>query len=260
MSNFLGMVFDREDGRSRHHAAQALRYGWNRFDTPALQSANRYYHELHTFTYPEPENAEIATLCAEIRTAFATTPYPGDDQLSGSELGEEPAEMALDLRGVQWQSAHPDLLARCYSALSFLSDAGFRYFLPAYLLSDICDHESNADPVHHLIRGLYDKNIDKERMKDLRDFVDSGMLPLDNLQGNGLSVETVQEMLAQVAEKEEEFDWREYSLRRLQAFDRTERTAIIHYLEFRAKDEYAAVEINQALESYWRLSVQASVT
>jgi hypothetical protein len=34
-----------------------------------------------------------------------------------------------------------------------------------------------------------------------------------------------------------------------------ERTAIIHYLEFRAADEYRAVEINQALENYWRPSL-----
>lgn len=257
---FLGLAFDQEAGRSRHHAAQVIHYGWNRFDTPALQAANHYYHELRTFTYPEPEDAEIAALCQEIRVAFETTPYPGDDKLSGSDQGEEPAEMAMDLRGVPWQSAHPDLLARCYSALSFLSDAGFRYFLPAYLLADIYGYEGNAQPVFDLTRGLYDKNIDKEGMRNLRAFVDSGIVPLDNLQESGLSREAVQEMLAQIAEQDGKFDWREETLRRLLAFNRAERTAIIHYLEFRAKEEVEAIQINQALESYWRPSLLATVT
>ena len=257
--DFLGLAFDQEAGRSRHHAAQTLHYGWNRFDTPALQAANQYYHELRTFTYPEPEDTQIAALCREIRAAFATTPYPGDDELSDPGKGEEPAEMALDLRGVQWQSASPDLLARCYSALSFLSDAGFRYFLPAYLIADICGYEGNAEPVLDLTRGLYDENIDRENMKDLQAFVDAGMIPLDSLQEAGLSGEKVQELLAWVAEQSKKFDSRAGSLRRLQAFNHAERTAIIHYLEFRAKDEYEAVKINQALEGYWRPSLQATV-
>jgi hypothetical protein len=119
--------------------------------------------------------------------------------------------MALDLRGVRWQSAHPELLARCYSALSFLADFGFRYFLPAYLRADLLGYESNAGPVFHLTYGQQD------------------------------------------------CDLHGYSIERFLPFDRAERVAIIHYLEFKARDKYEAAEINQALERYWRPSVHPPV-
>lgn len=154
VADFLGLAFDRGTGYAQHHAARTLRWGWNQFNTPALQAAQAYYRELSSYSYPESENPTIADLCREIRTAFALTPYPGDDALCES-YGEEPAEIALDLRGVPWQAAHPTLLARCDSALSFLSDAGFRYFLPAFLLADLqaneIGYEGNANPVYRFL-------------------------------------------------------------------------------------------------------------
>ena len=209
---FLGWVFNQLPGL-RHLAAQALHWGWNRRETPSLQAANLYYRQLRTYVYPEPDNPEIMRLYREIGTAFATTPYPGDDKLCGSEQGNEPAEDAMELRGLKWQSAHPVLLARCYTAMRFLSDAGFRYFLPAYLLADLAGSDSNADPVVQLVYGMEDKTI----------------------------------------------TWRQHSLDRFKSFNREERRAIIHYLEYQAKDYWNTVEINQALESYWRPSVQLSV-
>lgn len=161
---FLGLAFDRIP-RLRHLSAQALHWSWNQLDTPALQAANKYYHEMGSFSYPEPEAPELAALCQEISTAFAATPYPGDNELSGSDRDDEPAENAMELRGLKWQSAHPTLLARCDTALSFLSDSGFRYFLPAFLFADLLGYElgyvSNANPVFHLTHGLYDESKDQ---------------------------------------------------------------------------------------------------
>ena len=155
---FLGMVFE-SIPHERHRAAQALYWGWNRYDTPELEAANRYYLEMRSFAYPESDDPEIARLFKVIRDAFADTPYPGDDNLSGSDQGDEPAENAMDLRGVKWQSAHPVLLARCYTALSFLTDAGFRYFLPAFLLENLSNYDSNVNPVFDLTRGFYDRTM-----------------------------------------------------------------------------------------------------
>lgn len=154
VSAYLGMVHTQYEPYRGHLAAQALRWGWNRVSTPALQNALAYYQHLRSYSFPEPADPQVAELCAEIRAAFAATPYPGDDQLCGSEQGDEPAEYALELRGVRWQLAHPELLARCYAALSFLSDPGFRYFLPAFMRSDLLDYESNANPVFNLTHGL----------------------------------------------------------------------------------------------------------
>ncbi len=75
-------------------------------------------------------------------------PYPSDIECDG--YGDEPAEYALELRGLDWRKIHPDLLSSCYSALSFFTDEGFRYYFPAFILSDLFEYESNADPILHL--------------------------------------------------------------------------------------------------------------
>jgi hypothetical protein len=254
---FLGLVFDRNVARSRHNAAQAIRYGWNLYDTPALQAVNAYYDRLRSYSYPEPDAPEKAALCREIRSAFEATRYPGDDDLSGSEQGEESAEMALELRGVKWQSAHPELLARCYSALSFLTDAGFRYFLPAYMLDDLLNAESNSNATFQLTHGLYDEAIDREDMAALISFVESNAAAIAAVESAGVSHQSALENIKRFEEQRPPFDLREYSVKRFMAFDMRERTAIIHYLEFQAQDAFEALKIDQALDSYWRPSLRS---
>jgi hypothetical protein len=247
---FLGLVFDQFP--SLHHlAAQALHWGWNQYNTPALEAANKYYQEMRTFSYPEPDDPEVAQLCHEIRSAFATTPYPGDNELNGGSdkdiRDDEPAEMAMELRGIQWQSVHPQLLARCDAALSFLSNAGFRYFLPAFLLADLLDHEhgSNANPVFDLTDHLYDASLDLAKITAFRKRTDTEF--------TSISPQEAQEIVQRHTK------WEEYRTNRLRLFNREERMAIIHYLEFCAKDQYRTDEINRALERYWRPSLQSSV-
>lgn len=263
--DFLEVAFDEGDRFARFQAAQGLRWGWNQLDTPALEAANAFLHGLRNFSYPESKDSHIAELCREIRSAFAATPYPGDDALCEGG-GEEPGEIAMGLRGVPWQSAHPHLLDCCSSALSFLSDAGFRYFLPTFLLADLLhkeldekwDYYGNAQPVFSLTRGLYDKRIDVEGLAELSAFTSA--LGSDKLAEFGLSLQRTQEMFEAVAKNREEFDWYGYSLSRLRLFAPQERMAIIHYLEFQAEDTDQAVEINQALENYWRPSLHSSET
>ena len=258
---FLGLMFDRNP-HWRHLAAQDLHWGWNDFPTPALEAVNNYYRELRSFTYPEPQEPEIAELCREIRTAFAMTPYPGDDQLSGSDQGDEPAENAMELRGVRWQSVHPTLLARCYTALSFLSTDGFRYFLPAFLLADLMvdelDYDGNADPVFDLTHDLYDRNMDQF---DIGTFSALGDTFFNDMKEKlGISRQKLIKTFKQINERQQTHDMHEYRLNRLMPFTHEERITIIHYLEFQARDEYRAIKIQQALERYWRPSLQSSVT
>jgi hypothetical protein len=264
VSAFLGLAFDQLP-RLRHLAAQALHWGWNTLDTPALQAVEAYYHELQSFFYPEPEDPETLALCREITTAFAHTPYPGDNRLCGSGVGDEPAEMAMELRGVQWQSAHPTLLAQCYSALSFLSAEGFRYFLPAFLLADLLDDEfdtgSDANPTFHLTYGFERPERQMDAVEKFALYRAAGILP-DLAKQLGLSNREMQEMLERQQEQPdlpEQADRRARSMRRFMTFNAQERMAIIRYLEYRADDDFNGPTIQNALESYWRPSVQTTL-
>lgn len=264
LCGFLGLIFDQIPGL-RHLSAQALHWGWNQHDTPALQAAKTYYHELRNFSYPIPDDPDVAPLCQEIRTAFAVTPYPGDNELSGGSdqnvQDDEPAEYAMELRGVRWQAAHPELLARCYAALSFLSDAGFRYFLPAFLLADLLGYnlgyESNANPLFDLTNDLYDSQLDVVAFAEFRERIATGDSLLES---SSISRQEMLDMVDKQIERRQTFDGREYRIRRLSLFNHKERMAIIHYLEFQAtQEDYYADKIRQVLDGYWQPSLQSSV-
>jgi hypothetical protein len=146
--SFLQLFF--EQSPLQYRAAQALRWGWGRPDHPAHERVQAFYAALTSYERPPADDPEAQALIDMVAAAFAATPYPGDDQLCGSSQGDEPAEYALELRGHAWQRLHPDLLATHYPALSFLSHAGFRYYLPAFLVADLLGHPSAADPAFHL--------------------------------------------------------------------------------------------------------------
>lgn len=243
VAGFLGLVFE-ESERFRHLAAQAVRWGWNRVETHATAAVRAYYLRLHTFDYPAPADPQVADLYRQIGDAFAATPYPGDHQLCGSDQGDEPAENALELRGLRWQAVHPELLAHCYTALSFLSAEGFRYFLPAFLLADLLEWESNADPVFHLTHGHAEPEAEVE--------LDPGIWEgLESLFG-----EKAAAVLRNVGDHHLRADWRQYALARHAGFSRVERLAIIRYLEYRASDAYERLAIESALAGYWLPSVR----
>jgi hypothetical protein len=79
-------------------------------------------------------------LIAKIHEAFARTPSPGAAFLAGSGEGSEPGEIADALAGfAHWSEPDPAVLDRHADALSFLSEGGIRFFLPAYLIADLQD-------------------------------------------------------------------------------------------------------------------------
>ena len=80
---------------------------------------------------------------------------------------------------------------------------------------------------------------------------------MEKLEGVGVSHQEVLHMLKRANTKDQKVDLSKDSLPRFQSFDYDERIAIIHYLEYCAKDELEAFRINQALEGYWRPSVQS---
>jgi hypothetical protein len=143
---FLGIWLDREPYYFTFIAARAFRWGWDKVETREHPRFRAFYERLHHWQHTRPSNTEMRRLLDEIESAFADTPYPGDNSLCGSDQGDEPAESALDFRGVHWQNVHPELLAANYTSLSFLTAEGFRYYLPAYLAAELsgCASESGA--------------------------------------------------------------------------------------------------------------------
>jgi hypothetical protein len=147
----LAHLVDRADASPfvRWSAAVAVEHVWGPSDV-----ARSFLAELRWWERPAPPDRERAALIDEIDRAFADTPYPGDGALRGSNVGDEPYQVELGFRGVDWQRASPMLLNVHDAALAFLSHAGFRYFLPAFLVADLLALLRAADPLYYLTHGL----------------------------------------------------------------------------------------------------------
>lgn len=135
---FLELFFDAAP-RFKFLSAQVLRWGWDRMWTPALAKALEYYHELHNYDWPQAPKPEALALVERIKTVFKDTPPPKPDEMCNTKQGDEPAEYAMEFRGLDWRRLHPDFLNREHACLSFFPAPAFRYFLPAYLVQDLTD-------------------------------------------------------------------------------------------------------------------------
>ena len=172
----------------------------------------------------------------KIRAAFAETEFPGEAFLQGSTEGDEPAEEVGPFRSQKdWQAVEAALLDRHANALSFFSEAGFRFFMPAYLVADLNDQLNVADPLFHLTHGFFDFSVDAPFGN--RVFViASGGSTLLNPRRYGAAA------------------FGDHARYRLSVFTREEAGAIVAYLEFRRDRDPVCPEkprIDAALESYW---------
>ena len=109
-----------------------------------------------------------------IEAAFAAAPRPTNDELLHPECRDD-----MDIEKLyaidHWQRLTDDLVVSEYAALSFLSPAGFRHFIPAYMVW-VLRHPDSAEAVVDstvwaLHAGLY--------REDLRPFVRSKWTLLD---------------------------------------------------------------------------------
>jgi hypothetical protein len=177
------------------------------------------------------------SLVALIHDAFDGNAYPGDSYLQGSTEGEEPAEIAAAFRGKEdWASLDAAFLDGSYTALSFLSEAGFRFFLPAYLVADVRDSLQTADPLFHLTNGFADgSTVDR---RNGREFVRRwGMSRPMNPRRYGAATT---------------IDYLRY---RLSVFTREEAAAIVEYLVWRRAQARSPLDepfIDGALSLFWR--------
>lgn len=172
-----------------------------------------------------------------IRQAFRDTEHPGDAFLQGSHEGCEPGESVAPFIGVaHWSQLDPLVLDAGYDALSFFSEGGFRYFLPAYLIADLEDRLQTADPVFHLTNGFSDKVVN---------------IPA----GNRVHEKTIGKSAFVNPRRYGAMTWHDHARCRLSVFTREEAGVIVAYLEYKRDTNshgLNAEEINAALNSFWR--------
>jgi hypothetical protein len=173
----------------------------------------------------------------KIRVAFENNEYPGDAFLQGSTEGCEPNDEVAPFQGRKdWQSLEPDFLGAHASALSFFSEAGLRFFLPAFLIADIREELKSADPVISLTHGFSDAEV-RVTMNDTDFVVRSGKSVLLNPLRYGAAT------------------FLDYLRYRFSIFTREEARAIVAYLEYKRDVDTPSPDrtrIDAALDEYWR--------
>ena len=175
-------------------------------------------------------------LTALIREAFSHTDHPGDGFLLGSREGEDAFEAVEPFRGhTDWSTVDHTVLDQNYDALSFLSEGGFRFFLPAFLVADINGQLETADPVFHLAGSFHDTTV---------------RVPI----GDDVLEKRVGKSVLLNPRRFGAMTFEDYARFRLSVFTREEAAAIVAYLEYRRSlpDALDREEIEAALDLFWR--------
>lgn len=94
----------------------------------------------------------VGDVIAQIQHAFAKSVYPGDEALIDSYAIRDDEVITVEsaFRGQTDWNRIPAELLEMGDALSFLSDIGFHFFLPAFLIADLQSPLDNGSPVFHL--------------------------------------------------------------------------------------------------------------
>jgi Family of unknown function (DUF6714) len=179
---------------------------------------------------------DIEGIIKEIHEGFGSNEYPGDAYLQGSIEGCEPFDEVGPFKGkTDWRTIEPEFLDGHAAALSFFSEAGFRFFLPAYLVADLEGKLSTADPLFHLTHGFSDSSVKlpTKTRTFTRKFGRSAFL---NARRYGAMIC---------------YDYARY---RLSVFTREEAKAIVAYLRYKKDSDSMGLDqerIDGALESFW---------
>lgn len=161
-------------------------------------------------------------LIAKIKQAFAHVKYPGDESLTDSTYGDEPAALIKEFCGkTDWQTLDAKFLDQAPdgwgSALSFFSGAALRFYLPAYLIADIRGELLNSDPSSRLCSSLA-STVERKKIA--------------KVWGGGTMGERAREDFAH--------------------YDAQQVSAIVDYLwwKLESSDDYNPM-VEQAMENYW---------
>ena len=172
----------------------------------------------------------------QIQRAFGANPYPGDAFLQGSFDGCEPYdEVGAFVGKTDWSKLDSKMLDGHYCALSFFSECGFRFFLPAYLIADLREELLTADPLFHLWHGF--ATVSGEVPVGSQTFRrDSSGKTLLNPNRYGAMT------------------WSDYARHRLSVFTREEAKAIVAYMTYKRERDTMGLDksrIDAALEAFW---------
>ena len=172
----------------------------------------------------------------QIYKAFGNNDYPGDDYLQGSFDGCEPYEEIEPFKGrTDWQNIDSELLDTHSGALNFFSEAGLRFFLPAYLIADLHEELQSVDPVFVLVHGFSDLSVNVPTKT--RVFVrKTGKTTFVNPKRYGA------------------LTFYDYARWRLWVFTREEAQAIVAYLRYKREAHAVSLDkeqIDAALNLYW---------
>ncbi len=182
---------------------------------------------------------------AQIREAFGSNPYPGDAFLQGSHDGCEPYDEVSAFFGkTDWKALDSAMLDGHYCALNFFSEAGFRFFLPAYLIADLREELRTADPLFHLWHGFatVSAEISVESKTSRRV---SGGKTLVNPNRYGAMT------------------WSDYARYRLSVFTREEAQAIVAYMTCKREHDAMGLDtprIDAALNEFWLNRIETAPT
>jgi hypothetical protein len=173
---------------------------------------------------------------AEIISAFGDNEYPGDEYLLGSREGCEPFEEIQPFIGqADWKNVPAKLMDDHSGALHFFSEAGLRFYLPAYLVADLREELQSAEPVFTLTNGFSNLSVPHEI--DGQIFIHkTGKDAFINPKRYGA------------------LTFEDYARFRLSVFTRQEAKAITSYLEFKRDQVSLAFEREQivaALDAFW---------
>ncbi len=172
----------------------------------------------------------------KIRSAFADAEFPGERFLQGSYEGGEPYDEVSPFEDKRsWQDVAPSFLDVHSSALSFFSEAGFRFFLPAYLIADLKGQLRTADPLFHLTHGFSEVTV-QVPVNDRVFIVKSGKSTFVNPKRYGA------------------LTFNDHARFRLSIFTREEAAAIVAYLGYKRdydSEASAKAAIDAALDLFW---------
>ena len=172
----------------------------------------------------------------QIRKAFVATPYPGDRFLQGTFEGCEPYdEVGAFVGKTDWRALDSAMLDAHYCSLSFFSEGGFRFFLPAYLIADLREELLTADPLFHLWHGF--ATVSAELPVGSQSFRrGTGGKRLLNPRRYGAMT------------------WIDYARHRLSVFTREEAKAIVAYMTYKRERDTMGLDkprIDAALKEFW---------
>jgi hypothetical protein len=186
---------------------------------------------------------EAQDVIAIVEEAFSAVAHPGDAFIAEAPYGGEPAEIAEAFAGRHdWRLLDAAFLDQHYTALPFFSEAGLRFYLPAFLVADVRRQLQTADPVFTLVHNFSDWSVP----------LSAGGEQFAGRHGASALLNPRRYGAMRNAD---------YAHYRLSVFAREEAVAIVRYLEWRASvDEIDRPQIEAALAVYWRGRVQDAPT